>query len=167
VSNGNAGLGMVETFEEIFDSSIFSFVGFQPMTYKRIMGLNFEKTVRFVEEIIKRRNVRASIKLLCTPNNIHEIPLFLEWGFRNKPYSILLAEMANFECYINKDTPDSYWDKIINRTGDEIKALLIKSRDLLEENQLTIKISSFLRDAFSIDDIFANKYRLSTLVPYF
>ena len=167
VSNGSAGLGMIEIFEKIFDSSTFSFVGFQPMTYKRIMGLNFEKTIRFVEEIIKRGNIRVSIKLLCTPNNIHEIPLFLDWGFRNKPYSILLAEMANFECYINRNTADNYWNKIIKRTGDEIKTLLIKSRDLLEENQLIIKISSFLRNEFSIDDTFVNKHRLFTLVPYF
>ena len=166
VSNGCVGLGRIETFEKLFDFSIFSFVGFQPLTYTRIMGLNLSKTIRFVEELIKRNKVKVETKFLCTPNNIHEVPLFLEWAFGKLPSSILLMEMGEFDCYINRHTRDNYWDKIFKRTGDEIRELLVRSKNLLEEKQLSIKITSFLRNEFSIDDDFVREHGFSILLPY-
>jgi len=62
VSNGCVGLDLIEMFEELFDFSIFSFVGFQPVTYNRIMGLNLNRTTRFVEKLIKRKKVEVEIK---------------------------------------------------------------------------------------------------------
>ena len=136
VSNGCVGTGLIETFEGLFNFSIFSFVGFQPVTYKRIMGLDLNRTRRFVEELIRRKKVEVEIKFLCAPNNIHEVPLLLEWGFEKLPNSILLMEMGGFNSYINRNTWDSYWDKIFKRTGNEIRELLVRSKDSLEEKQL-------------------------------
>jgi pyruvate-formate lyase-activating enzyme len=79
VTNGN-NIKQIGYVTDTFDRITVSFVGFQPATYKVIMGMNVEMTKRFCVEVIASGKVRVYLKYLITPNNLHELPMFLEWA---------------------------------------------------------------------------------------
>lgn len=130
VTNGN-NIKMVDYVSRTFNRITVSFVGFQPATYKTIMGLNIETTKQFCEKVIRQGNTRVYLKYLITPNNLHELPLFLEWAIRLAPEMIYFAD-ANTRQYINENTNDHYWAKIIDRTLKEITKVLRSNKEFLE-----------------------------------
>ena len=118
VTNGHVDLKMVNVVEELFETVTVSMIGFQPETYRKIMGLDFEKTRRFVEELITRKQVIVAPYYLVTPINIHETDMFLRWAIKMLPERIRLAD-AYLEGYIQMYAPFNYWKKIFYRTSQE------------------------------------------------
>lgn len=129
-TNGNMNLNLIDKVEELFYGVNVSFVGFQPLTYATVMGMDVNKAVRFSEELAKRRKVRLILKYLTTPLTIHEFSLFLDWAINLNPAEILVDD-ANTFTYVNIYTGDNFWEKIFTRTREELRAVLIKNRDIL------------------------------------
>ncbi|OHD15973.1 MAG: hypothetical protein A2086_11115 [Spirochaetes bacterium GWD1_27_9] len=150
VTNASVNIDILEKVESLFSLIKVSFVGFQPETYKRIMGLDFNKTLNFVEELNRRKIVRLSLKYLVTPLNIHEANLFLDWAINIKPNDLIFFESSSME-YINFITSDNYWDKICERTGNEIKKILLKNKDIIKENSLKIMFSNDILRLYKLD----------------
>lgn len=96
----------------------------------------------------------------------HEVPSFLKWGIQKLPARVLLMEMGGFDGYINRDTWDSYWNKIFQRTGREIRKLLAGSKDRLERHKLLVRLTTFLMNEFSIDDNFVDRHNFSIIMPH-
>jgi len=138
VTNANADLSMVETVENLFDKLYVSIVGFQAETYKRIMGMDFEKTVKFVEELSKRKKIKLVLKYLTTPLNIHEANLFLKWAINLEP-ALIYFDDADTLNHIKYNAPFDFWNKIIKRTANEIKMLLISNKDKLNQKNIAIQ----------------------------
>jgi MoaA/NifB/PqqE/SkfB family radical SAM enzyme len=131
VTNGNH-LIMADYVCNVINRITVSFVGFQSETYRAIMGMDIEKTKKFCEHVIKSGKTRVFLKYLITPNNLHELPLFLEWAICLAPEVIYFAD-ANTKSYIKENTPDRYWDKIIKRTVKEVTKVLLTNRAFLEK----------------------------------
>lgn len=119
ITNGNIDLKNIEEVEAIFDRMMISMVGFQPETYKKIMGIEINKTIEFAETIIKRRNIKLTLKYLTTPINYHEQNLFLNWALSLTPDEIVVCD-AQWKSYIKENTDDEYWEKIAKRTVDSV-----------------------------------------------
>lgn len=121
ITNGNVDTVSVKQVEMLFNSVTISIVGFQKETYKKIMGLDIDKTISFAEALIKRDVVEVSLKYLITPSNIHETNLFLNWALKQAPStSIQIVEIGLYDNYINTKTSDEYWNKILDRTTKDI-----------------------------------------------
>ncbi len=130
VTNGN-NIKQIGYVTDTFDRITVSFVGFQPATYKVIMGMNVEMTKRFCVEVIASGKVRVYLKYLITPNNLHELPMFLEWAIGLAPEVIYFTN-AGMRQYINENTGDQYWVKMISRTRQELTSVIVKHREFLE-----------------------------------
>jgi uncharacterized radical SAM superfamily Fe-S cluster-containing enzyme len=69
VTNGNISCDKIENVEKGYERLYVSFVGFQPETYRAIMGLSLDKTISFVELLIERGKVQVYLKYLAACRN--------------------------------------------------------------------------------------------------
>ncbi|EQB39196.1 hypothetical protein M947_08565 [Sulfurimonas hongkongensis] len=118
ITNGN-NIKKVEYAKETFDNIQVSFVGFQNLTYKTLMGLDIKHTFNFCEQIFNSASSNLFIKYLLSPLNLHELPLFIEWSMGINPKGVIIHD-SNTSGYINYKTGDDYWNKIIQRTREQI-----------------------------------------------
>jgi len=163
VTNGNAGMEMIDVVEDLFDEVCVSIVGFEPETYRKTMGMEMSATIRFCEELAKRGKVRVYPKYLMTPTGIHESDLFLNWAISTGFKTVFLAE-ADIISYLNMETPDQFWQKIIDRTGQDVRAMLIKNRNKMMEKRVVIDCESAVTGLFGITDEFIAKNGLEGIV---
>lgn len=119
ITNGN-NVSKLDCTKALFNSVSVSFVGFSPQTYKTLMGLEIEKTKEFCEEIIKSKDLKVCLKYLLSPINIHELPIFMEWALGFGNLDNIAIHNSNCHQYINFNTEDNYWNKIIQRTRNDI-----------------------------------------------
>jgi hypothetical protein len=150
ITNGCFSSNLLPLFNVLFETATCSIVGFSEMTYKTIMGLNFEKTKKFVEEVLDAGKCNISPKFLMTPLNIHEVGLFIDWAARINPSSIQIVD-ANIEEYVVRNTKIPYWSRIYNRCGKYIVDGLSKNKILLSNNKTTVFISPSITKNFNID----------------
>ena len=137
-------------------------MGFQPETYKKIMGMDIERMKDFARAVIGGK-VPLTMKFLCTPINIHETALFLEWAVAIKPARILISD-ASVVKYVNMETPDSYWAKIFQRTAKDVKLMLKKYKQHLRRNSLTISFEPSIKILFSLTPEYLEENDLSDVV---
>ncbi len=165
ITNGNAGTEMVPLVESLFFNVLVSVYGFQDETYRRITCMELAKTRRFAEELVRRKKSTVHLKYLVTPLNIHELPLFLRWAASLGPETISVID-SNSAAYINRATPDRYWDLVIERTGDEVrKELAVAARALLGTGTVVL-IDALSREMFGLDEGFIEGAGLMrTVIP--
>lgn len=126
-TNGCVGTDMVPEAEALFDAVHISIVGFQPETYRAIMGLELTRTKAFAQALCRGGKTRVQLKYMAAPNNFHEIPLFLDWAVGTGAQN-LAVETITVGQYIVLDTFDDYWRKIFRRTGRETRRILDRLR---------------------------------------
>lgn len=165
VTNGNFNPDMVETVERLFDSLNISIVGFQPETYKKIMGMEMAKVLTFSETLIQRKKVGVQLKYLTTPLNFHETSLFLNWAIKVKPQKICISD-ANSRQYIFLNTRDRYWQKIIDRTSVQLKQILVDKRELLTQNKLEVLFDTKCLILFDITDKWIKEQSMQKVVGW-
>ena len=151
ITNGNVSLEMIPTVEHIFDDVWVSMVGFQPETYRKIMGMDINRTMAFVETLVKNRRVLLTPKFLVTPLNLHEANLFLEWIARITPHQCAFQD-AESMSYINLNTRDVFWQKIISRTGADVRKFIVTQKEALSASGTVIKIDTRCRNIYGITD---------------
>lgn len=159
VTNGNASIDKISQVEEVFDELNVSFVGFQPATYYRIMGLDISKTFSFVEGLIQRGKVVVNPKFLVTPLNIHEAPLFLQWAVQQQVSLIWFMDAAT-DLYIKHDTWDNFWDKIIARTAKAIQSVLINGQQELKSRNAKVYFDKNTAAYYGINSDFIMQHPL-------
>lgn len=165
ISNGNYDISKVNIVEDVFDQIYFSMVGFQTETYKRIMGLDLNKTKRFIDTLIERGKVRVGLKYLITPLNVHEAGLFLNWAIQRKPCGISIAD-SNIDQYINYNSWDNFWNKIFKRTALEVKKELIKNKEFLLKNNIKVGVDFNSRRIYDISDSYVQENGLNKVIDY-
>lgn len=154
-TNGNVDLNLIDKVEELFYGVNVSFVGFQPLTYATVMGMDVNKAVRFSEELAKRRKVRLLLKYLTTPVTIHEFSLFLDWAINLNPAEILVDDAHTF-TYVNIYTGDNFWEKIFERARKEVRAVLINNKDKLSQGNTTFGFSARSIEILRLKPIWEN-----------
>jgi len=163
VTNGNISCDKLAIVEDLFDRAYVSFVGFQPETYKKIMGLELSKTITFVEKLIERKKIQIFLKYLVTPINAHEAELFMVWSLSISAKRVSFDGASNAD-YINLDTPDNYWRKILQRTSKGIKSIIIRNRELIQRDKIRIAFDSQIMELFDVDDVFIRENELKESV---
>ena len=162
ITNGNVDIDMVPLVSNLFHSATISIVGFQAETYKKIMGLDFAKTERFIKELKKYEKTRLCLKYLITPINIHESNLFLNWAIGLSPNKIFIGD-CDINQYI-RSTGDNYWNKIAERTFRDIQETLFQNKDKLISENIKISFDSNVRQIFKINDDFLNNPELNKFI---
>lgn len=167
VTNGNVSEAMADRVEKIFYRTTISFVGFQEETYRKIMGMDIRKSVNFAEHLIGRGHISVYLKYLVTSLNVHECNLFLRWALQLAPAMVQIVD-SNIDYYINRQTPDDFWNKIFERTGKTIRhELVISDSKYLSERGTRVLIDIPSRSRFGITEEFLNTSGLDKLVsPY-
>ena len=168
VTNGNVEIKMVDMVEELFGRVTISIVGFESETYKKIMGLEFNKTIQFAEELVKRKRIKVFLKYLVTPINAHEANLFLDWAIRLNSNGVMFNGASNYK-YINLDAPYEYWQKIFERTSQALKLSIIQNKNVILENNMMIAFDGETKILFGIDDYFIERNGLGENIksPFF
>jgi len=149
VTNANVRIDMVDTVNELFDLVIFSMVGFQPSTYSAIMSMDVRKTISFIEALAASGTVKLWPKYLVTPLNIHESCLFLDWAVGLKPSRIRI-DSSGICRYLNLDTDDKYWEKIIARSENAVKEVLLRRATDLRLNHTVVGFDAELTRMFHL-----------------
>lgn len=152
VTNGCVSLDLIETVEDLFEVVTVSMVGFEPETYRKIMGLDMHKTIAFAEKLARRNRIRVWLKYLVTPLNLHETNLFLKWAIEEAPERISVCD-ANTATYI-KETEDRFWQKIIERTSSDIKSELVLNGPKMKGTGTIVGFDFLTRKMFGIDEEF-------------
>ncbi|HNU90818.1 MAG TPA: radical SAM protein [Spirochaetota bacterium] len=165
VTNGNVDTRMLGEVERLFFNVIVSIYGFQDETYRRITCMELEKTRRFAELLVTRKKTTVHLKYLITPLNIHELPLFLQWAACLGPETVSVID-SNSTLYMNRGTPDRYWDKIIERTGEKLRSLLAGESKRLRASSTVVLIDALSREMFGLDEGFLKDSGLEgTVLP--
>jgi len=144
VTNGSADTGLADTVERLFSLVIVSIVGFQPGTYRSIMGLSFDRMDGFVDELSRRKGIELTLKFLLTPSNLHEVPLFLQWAIGKQPAKVLVDD-AGMGDYVNWGAPYQYWQKIVARTMRDTRAVLTKNYSQLAATGVKVHFTTSAR----------------------
>lgn len=162
ITNGNINIENIDKIEKIFDRMMISIVGFQAETYKKIMGIELDKTIEFAENIARRGKIELVLKYLLTPINYHEQNIFLHWAFKQTPKEIVICD-ATWRQYINENVEDRYWDKIIARTVDSVvKEILSCDVDRLRKNNTILSIENL--EHYNIDSEFIARNKLIGII---
>jgi len=163
VTNGNVDTTMVPALADLFDAYVISFVGFQPETYRAIMGLDIDKTLAFTRALIQARTAEVTLKFLITALSVHEVAPFLAAALPLHPHKLLVAE-SGMASYVVADTPDRYWRKIVDRSGRAVRALLSSAKTALSEQSTRVYFESAAARLLDLDDAFVTANGLATQV---
>ncbi len=165
ITNGNAEADLVAFVESLFFNVLISLYGFQDETYRRITRMELEKTLRFAELLVTRNKTTVHLKYLVTPLNLHELPLFLRWAIALGPETISVID-SNTAHYINRATPDRYWDLVIGRTGEEVRSVLAGESSRLAGSHTVVLLDALSREMFGLDQGFIEEAGLAgTVLP--
>jgi hypothetical protein len=159
-TNGNVSDAVILEIEGVFDRFSISFVGFQEETYKKIMGIDIQQTFNFVDSLLRHKSCQVQLKYLITPVNLHETGLFLKWALSMSPERIFIADAATVS-YINLNTRDEYWLKIIELVGTDIREAIVSAKDKILTDNIVIALEERVRSTFGIDKQFADAHGLS------
>ncbi len=141
----------IKRAEKIFDEITVSILGFTPYTYSKIMGLDFNVTMRNYEYLLKNTNIKMRPKYLLMPANIYEAPLFFEWALNHKSEKIYLHNIREFEQCCN--LKDEYWVKTFEQVEYEMKKLLEKYKEhIISQNRHFISFHPINAKMLKIDD---------------
>ncbi|MBI2353851.1 MAG: SPASM domain-containing protein [Deltaproteobacteria bacterium] len=162
ISNGCFNNDILLLAEYLFETMTISIVGFEDHTYKTIMGLELRKTKAFAEELLSRKKIKLSLKYLCTPLNLHQSALFYEWAVLISPNSIQIVD-ANINSYIRLDTFDSYWNKIFERAGSDLKAKMILYNKMVSDKDIKISLCKGIRNLLDISDNYISANSLANI----
>ena len=109
VTNLCIGENILKKAIKIFNSMTVSILGFHPSTYNKIMGLNFETTIKNINYILDNTKIKLSPKYLAMPTNLYEIGEFLKWALTLNAEKIYLHNIREFKkCCTLEDT---FWQK--------------------------------------------------------
>jgi len=165
ITNGNASEAVYEQVKRIFTSIYISIVGFQDATYKKIMNIDFAKTKSFIKMIGANTTISLHLKYLITPINIHEIDLFFDWAAEQKCNSIYLGQASQLaDIRFGGSIP--FWETIIDRAGDSLRASLKRHAASLSRRNCAVYCSRFVVDYLKITPKFAAKIGLTTYGLY-
>lgn len=159
VTNGNVSVNLATICRDLFSEVTISFVGYHPCTYKTVMGMNVEAAKRFAESIIREGGADVTLKYLVTPLTIHEIADFCKWAISVHPKSIYLSN-SNVIGYLNFRTGDKYWDKIIERSANQLKQLMLDQYETTKNGNIRIEIESSLLHIFKVSESFIRENKL-------
>lgn len=162
-TNGNVELDVLDTVESIFSELHVSIVGYQPVTYQTIMGLDFERMRRFVTHVIARRKVDVYLKYLVSPINVHECWLFVDWASSLGPQEIAFADTAT-RRHLNPNAPFHYWDKILERSALSLSDALVRNRERLLQHNVPVYMDAEVQHLFHISSAWIQENELGAIV---
>ncbi len=163
VTNGNLDTAMAADLGDLFDSFVISFVGFQPETYRAIMGLDIEKTLAFARELIGQHKSEVTLKFLITALNLHEVAHFVREALDLRPNKLLIAESGT-PGYVVADTPDRFWSKIVDRSSRSVQRALCSAKATLDRYDMKVYFETAAANLLDLDEAFLQSNGLKTRV---
>lgn len=162
VTNGNVPADMAEQVSDLFNRITISFPGFSPDTYQIVTGMDVKRSRQFAEKI-SERGIDVYLKFLLTPVNIHESAAFLDWAATLHPQQIQFAN-SGIHSYINNDTNDSFWEKILARSAEKFRDSLKKNKEKLESGSTRVVFFEDTLRMFGITQDFTDSNQLGGII---
>lgn len=153
ITNGNAGADTVKRIESLFDEAIISMMGFQPETYRKIMGLDVEVVKNTIAELVRHGKVDVMPKYLITPLNLHEVSLYIAWCLSAGVRRIEIYDSGT-RNYVNWNTEDQFWQKVAQRSLVDIKKILVEKRQEFCSKRIVVIFGTEALHLFGLDKEF-------------
>ncbi|MBR1942866.1 radical SAM protein [bacterium] len=151
ITNLCVGEERLKQAEKIFNSVTVSMLGFNQNTYKKEMGLDFEKVINNFEYLYRNKKVNLSPKYLTMPTNLLEMTEFFKWAVQKDVKKIYLHNIHEFNKVVNIDT--SYWQKTFKKVEKDFKQTLNENKEnIIAKNRHFISIHETLAELLNIDD---------------
>src|SRR5574344_163957 len=156
ISNLSVGEKRLKEAEEIFDEITVSFLGFNPVTYKNEMGLNFDVVMKNFEYLYQNKKVNLRPKFLAMPTNLFEIAEFFKWAITLDVDKVYLHNIHEFETVAN--LKNEYWIKTFNRLEKKLKSIFEENKTLIQnKNRHFISIHPILAEMTHINSDYIEK----------
>lgn len=166
-TNGNVDVKLAHDVEQLFYRMVITIPGFQPETYRRVVGLPVERVKGFAERMCQGKSTSVTLKYLTSPISIHETNLFLAWARELLPVQMQIVD-ATSSRYITMGAKYLYWEKIFERTGKNVRKELKKiGQDEHNNDETIIYIDSGNRNRNSITPKFVKENKLEDTVYYY
>lgn len=157
ITNGNVPLHQLEQVEALFHDVWISVVGFQPGTYRAIMGLDFGRMQSFAEALIRGGKVKVTLKYLVTASNVHEAGLFLQWAIELGPTQCAF-QTSGLDAYVNPHAPNDYWRHIYRFAATHVKDVIERHKTDIGAKGIKILFDTECRRLFEVDDSFVQRH---------
>ena len=146
----------LDRIKNLFDYMTVSILGFSDTTYKAIMGLDYKRTLKNIDFIFNKTNIKLRLKYLMMPTNMYEMPSFLTWALSKKPEKIYLHNVREFKDIASID--NIYWKKSFAPLEKSIKKILLDNKErIISEQKHFISIHEYNAEFLHIDDEFLDK----------
>ncbi|MBQ7287035.1 MAG: radical SAM protein [Candidatus Gastranaerophilales bacterium] len=163
VTNLCIGENALKKTIKIFDSMTVSILGFNPSTYNKIMGLNFETTMKNINYILENTGIKLSPKFLAMPTNLYEIGEFFKWALSINSEKIYLHNIREFKQCCNLE--DDYWVRTFKQIENQLKTILEENKELIiSKNKHFISMHNILANQTNIDEKYLENLGLKGIV---
>ena len=141
---------------QIFDDITVSILGFNSVSYKKIMGLNFDTTINNINYILSNTNIKLRPKFLMMPTNVYEIAPFLEWALSTECEKIYLHNIREFNSVCNLS--DEFWTNTFIQIEKDIKRILNNNKEELKsKDRHYISLHGILAKKININEEYLKK----------
>ena len=155
ITNLCVGEKTIQRAAKIFDDITISILGFSPLTYKEIMGLDFELTMRNFNYLQNNTDIKLRPKYLAMPTNLYELPAFFNWALNQKSEKIYLHSVFELAECCNLNHP--FWKKTFSQIESKLKTILIDNKEkIISQNRHYISIRDLLAKLLNINEEYIN-----------
>lgn len=163
ITNGCFSVDKAQRFASLFSftNTWISFMGAQRETYERVMGLDMDKTLAFIRELIVLGK-KPGLSFAVIPITMHEVTAFFEMAIELGVTKVRLND--GYWRQYTTITEDHFWDKIAQRSAKKFQKYLIRERTRLLELNFKIYMHTGLIDTYEIDPAFLKENGLDQIV---
>lgn len=163
VTNLCVGENTIKRIANIFSEITVSILGFTPNTYKKIMGLDFDTTMKNFDYLQNNTNVKMRPKYLAMPTNIYDLPLFFEWALNQKSEKIYLHNVNEFPECCNLE--HFLWQRIFSQVENDMKKILCDYKEhIISQNKHFISFHALLANMLKIDNNYIDENGFKNII---
>ena len=163
VTNLCVGKNTIKRAANIFSEITISILGFTPNTYNKIMGLDFDVTMKNIDYLQSNTNVKIRPKYLTMPTNVYELPIFFEWALNQKSEKIYIHNIWEFNNCCNLG--DVFWQKTFLQVENDIKKLLLQYKEhIINQNKHFISFHPIISNMLKIDNNYLNENGFTNII---
>ncbi len=163
VTNLCVGENTIKRAANIFSDVTISILGFTKNTYNKIMGLDFDITMKNIDYLQNNTNVKIRPKYLTMPTNVYELPLFFEWALNQKSEKIYIHNIFEFNDCCNLE--DIFWQKTFAQVENDMKKLLLQYKEhIINQNKHFISFHPIISNMLKIDNNYLDENGFTNII---
>lgn len=164
LTNGCYSVQRARDLAGMFDDFTVSYMGFSKNVYYHETGLDVDKTKTFCKEVHSAKG-KIAFRYICTPITMIEAYDFVQFASSFSDSYAIFAD-CDINLYAKEPEDIPYWSLVIKRCRVMFKEQLLLSRDVMKDNNFTVKLEPRTADLLGINKQFVDKFKLDHVVFY-